>query len=341
VRWLWFAAMCAGCGRVGFDGGAVEQRLRLDRVAPAEVLIDFPLLVILDDTRAELARMRPDASDLRFHDPDGSLLAHELEQAGARVIAWVRVPKLDAGTVVIARYGDPDAPAASGRAWSSDYEAVWHLGGDEPLDSTGRGHHGTAIGSRRAPALIGDGRDLDEDKQEGIEIPDATTLGFGAFTASGWAYERTPPSIFDAIITRQFADTNSNDLFAGIRDGEAYGAVKGPNPIELRGGTAGIGVWHHVATTADAATVRVFLDGVGVATAGSSAPFVHSAHPIYLGADRNSSDPGEIGPDDDFLGGLLDEVRLERVARTPAWIAYDITSMRDQLISYGPVEPVD
>jgi hypothetical protein len=38
------------------------------------------------------------------------------------------------------------------------------------------------------------------------------------------------------------------------------------------------------------------------------------------------------------MDGSIDEVRLENVVRSPAWISYDEASMRDQLITYGPIE---
>lgn len=65
-----------------------------------------------------------------------------------------------------------------------------------------------------------------------------------------------------------------------------------------------------------------------------------TAAPIYLGCDRNNNlmmtPPGV--PDRDFLDGRLDEIRIERTTRSQAWITADVVSMRDQLISYGPIE---
>jgi hypothetical protein len=60
----------------------------------------------------------------------------------------------------------------------------------------------------------------------------------------------------------------------------------------------------------------------------------HGTHPIYIGADHNST---SANPDADFIDGKIDEIRLETVARTPAWIAYDVAAMKDQVINYGSV----
>ena len=40
----------------------------------------------------------------------------------------------------------------------------------------------------------------------------------------------------------------------------------------------------------------------------------------------------------DYLDGDLDEVRFETTVRSPAWIDFEDRAMRDQVITYGPVE---
>ncbi|HRC57150.1 MAG TPA: hypothetical protein PKU97_14550, partial [Kofleriaceae bacterium] len=84
-------ALACGCGRIDFEGqGAFEPTgyaawSTLAVTLPpqrssAEPLVDFPLLVVLDDSRARRDLMSPDGADLRFFDASGQLLAHELEQ---------------------------------------------------------------------------------------------------------------------------------------------------------------------------------------------------------------------------------------------------------------------
>jgi hypothetical protein len=42
--------------------------------------------------------------------------------------------------------------------------------------------------------------------------------------------------------------------------------------------------------------------------------------------------------DGDYMDGMLDEIRVESVARTPQWLAYELAAERDEIITYGPVE---
>jgi hypothetical protein len=86
--------------------------------------------------------------------------------------------------------------------------------------------------------------------------------------------------------------------------------------------------------TYDGATERLYVDGAQVTTTATSGDVRHGGHPLLIGADHNSS---SVLPDADFVDGRLDEVRLESIARSAAWLAYDDLSVRDALIAYGPV----
>src|SRR5688572_14653369 len=86
------AVLITGCGRLGFDSlqsgdaatdALATRTLRLDRVAPGEILENFPLPVTLTGV---------DPATLRFFDSDGGELAHEIETA---VLAWVLVPRIE------------------------------------------------------------------------------------------------------------------------------------------------------------------------------------------------------------------------------------------------------
>ena len=91
----------------------------------------------------------------------------------------------------------------------------------------------------------------------------------------------------------------------------------------------------HLALTADGAVARLYVNGVERAARPITGPVVHSPRPILIGADASFG----AGPDADFLDGFIDEVKIETVARDPAWIQADYLAMRDLLIEYGPVDP--
>jgi hypothetical protein len=103
---------------------------------------------------------------------------------------------------------------------------------------------------------------------------------------------------------------------------------------QVSAGTIPINSWHHIALTYDAQTTTLYVDGVAIASSAAATGAVsHSARPIFLGADCDS---GNACPDASFFDGALDEVRLAKIARTPAWLAYQVASQRDQVITYVP-----
>src|SRR5215207_4074932 len=115
-----------GACRFGFDavagsgvdamedltGSSTQVRMTFNN-AGREALVDVPVLITLNASRIDYAKLQTDGRDLRFVDPDGAALPYELDvwdPAGASHI-WVRVPKIDAGSsadYVFAVYGNPD-----------------------------------------------------------------------------------------------------------------------------------------------------------------------------------------------------------------------------------------
>lgn len=163
ARLLVLIATLAGCDEVfrfnRADESTPRSVLRLAGFSPAETLTDFPLLVVLDDTRAARELMLPGAADLRFLDVDGNVLPHQIEQVGtpggAPLIAWVRVPEVvGASTAIAVSYGRTEVPAAAtAPVWSASYVAVWHLA-DTLADATGNNHEGVALGATSAAGSL-------------------------------------------------------------------------------------------------------------------------------------------------------------------------------------------
>jgi hypothetical protein len=337
-----------GCGRIGFVEQSVHSTLSLDRKDPGEVLADFPLLVVLDDVRADRRLFMSDASDVRFLDSSGNVLAHELEQVGeiggAPLVAWVRVPTITGtSTQIVVRYGVGAPPASSDSAWSSEYEAVWHLADADSSgasDATGN-HPGTANGTDTAPGLIANGRSFSSNQLSVIVVPDAPSLGFNAITASGWMYLRTAPIAYAALVDRELDAGAANDIYLGDKLGQIFYTVRaGASNTGVTTGSLGPGQWHHIAMTVDAARFAAYFDGVPLKSGPTAGALAHSPNPVMLGACRNNIDGTNRTtiPDTDFIDGVLDEVRLENVVRSPAWIAYDVLAMQDGAITYGAIE---
>jgi hypothetical protein len=336
------AVVLTGCGRLGFSGSIASSTLALDRHDPRETLADFPLLVVLDDTRADRSLLAADASDLRFLDDSGNVLAHEIEQVGAAggdpLIAWVRVPTI-AGTTtrIVARYGESPPAASSQSVWSASYAVVFHFTPDL-RDATTNQHDGVALGAQPAPGMIAGGYAFAAAMQDAVRIVPAADLAFDTFTLSGWMNEATLPpfNLFHALATLEVGTGGGNVFWLGDFTGmyNANVSTTAMPQLALTARPASTGNWAHLALVADATTASLFVDGVQYDQIATGAPLVQDADPIYLGADSN----GGTRADSDWLDGTIDELRLEHGVRSAAWLATDDLAMRDRLITYGPIE---
>lgn len=294
-------------------------------------LSDFPVLVSLVD--ADLAaNAQPDGSDLRFVAADGTTpLAHEIENwdsATGTLEAWVRLPSVTAAasTSFFVVYGAPNAPAQDDirGTWPPDVEGAWHLHRDpagaapQADDSTINNHDGISRGAMTGgdlvPGLVGDA--VDFDGTDDVLVVDPFDLaGRGELTLSGWVRVDAGASQDGRVVTKADGATTLAELTV-----TTTGAVR--STLSLDGapvthttatGLVTAGAWHHVAAVWDGATLRVAVDG---ADAGST--------PAVGTLDADSTMAVTIGARDggtDAFDGLIDEVRVERVARTTAWLA--------------------
>jgi hypothetical protein len=98
---------------------------------------------------------------------------------------------------------------------------------------------------------------------------------------------------------------------AGISAGQNY-PVSGATPIQMN-------VWHHAAATYDGSTWKLYLDGVQDGTsmpANAPQPRADSLQHFAIGTAMNSS-----GTASGRFQGVIDEVRVWNIARSPAQIA--------------------
>lgn len=296
----------------------------------ASDLTDFPLLVSVTDPSIA-ANAQLDGSDLRFTAADGSTeLAHELDDidiAAGEVNAWVTVPALTsaAGTTVYLYFGAGDAPAqeATDDVWGPEFEAVWHLDRDpsgaapQLDDATIANHDGLSIGSMSSADLtsgrVGDAIDFDggDDALLGDRI-DLSPLG--ELTISAWAR-------LDAFgtDTKIFSNADAANRVIDL-DVDAAGAVtvrlgldSGEVVATTAASTVALGTWQHLAARWDGTDLAIVVDGsteASVSASGSIAPLPQL--PVVVG-NSAAQDRG--------LDGIIDELRIERAARSNDWLA--------------------
>ena len=171
-------------------------------------LKDFPMLVEMNGSISGF-NLRQFASmtgnDLRFFDPSGKEYSYEIETfdlAANRLVAWVKVPSLDANTTFSAYWGNPSLAeyppdySINGNVWSSSYRGVWHM---RPTvessilsDSTSyRNHLTDENGLTRNSGLAGSARQLFGQPDHYLTAPtnySLENLALGEFSFSGWIW---------------------------------------------------------------------------------------------------------------------------------------------------------
>jgi hypothetical protein len=314
-------------------------------------LRDFVLLVQRAADPALAAHAHRRGRDLRFVDVlAGAACAHELaafDAASGAFTAWVRVPRLAAHgpTVLHLYFGNDKAPpqAQPAQTWR-DYEGVWHLeetvrtGPGEVRDSSPAGNHGTATAGlpriARTAGAVGHALALAPD---GIA---ATTIDLGdvrlppAYTLSAWIRCADPAQpcsqiVFAAADLALFLEDHyacAGHAAAGFRNASSW-----PRPV-IDGER-----WHHLAATFapggdddGQGELSLFVDGTLLRKL--LLPAAVSGAQARLGNDAAGRGP---------LRGSIDEVRLCRAARTPAFVRAEFQNQRDPagFCRFGDLEP--
>lgn len=321
-------------------------RQRLSMTRSSEELQSFPALVLLGPGRVDFDSMQQDGEDIRFVSADGTDLPYQFETFDPEGLSfiWVTVDRLgDDADHVWLYYDNPvaESPNRELEVWSDGYVGVWHLH-EQPLDSTSFGNDGDPSGNAGpVPGQLAEGHQLLGSSAR-IDVQPSKSLtdvfhGGGTVTAwirpSGWG-----GNDFGRIVNKT---TGPGWLFYVVGGGGlrfSYGFGGG----ESRTWTTALDVvplntWSHVAATYDPLGLeipRIFIDGVEQEL--DAPPDQPMLMPV-----SDADAPLTIGnrPDNTRrFDGILDEVRVSNVIRSPDWIAVQYASTEDALFEFGDIE---
>lgn len=334
---------CAWSRRVAFDLPATAT----------ETFTDVPVLVALGSPRIDPDDVAAMGADLRFVDGDGNRVPHEIERWDPRgaSIVWISVPTLgpQGGPRLWLYYGNASATddQDTDAVWSDVHAAVWHLSRGA-IDASGNGHDGVQTkGVQDANGQLAGAKQM-FDVDDRIDVPPSAVLDdacFGGATLSAWVR----PDTFGGTSRGRIADKSGGDsggwMFYVSND--AGGEVSWRHGYEdgqviWRGGSEVIQLdtWHHVAVTFDAlelAPPRIYVDGVeqevDLASGAMAGPAVSD---VDVDVVIGNSDIANR-----WFDGLIDELRIERTIRGPAWIELQYRSMTDSLVVYAAPERLE
>ena len=195
--------LCSTTGTTTLDPSSYGAKLSFTAsgYAGSTTLANFPVLVRLSTDIQGFDYAKITASDIRFADANGILLAHDIERwdsTGTSLI-WVSVPSLSGTTTAFTMYWNPKSgktvPAARApqRVWTlAGYAAVWHFN-EQNVD----GSYPDASGYGATAVLNGGGATPNAPTTEGTSANDSpwhvanSYLKVDAANTADWFFSET------------------------------------------------------------------------------------------------------------------------------------------------------
>ncbi len=323
----------------------------------ANTVTNFPTLVRLTSANADVfSQSLANGADIRFTDASGAVrLSHQVERwdtASKSAEFWVLVPSVagNATTTFRIYWGKSGAADSSKGTATFDtangFQAVWHMNkGDttSEADATLNGFNQSEInGPIDSVGVIGRARRLNGTNQRFQAANTASSkLNFqltDSYTLSAWMY---PYAITTTANSgHKIIDKGDNQYVLAIYDAatpkyweittrgnNAYNQCRS-NGTPTITGDASVGAWHHLVGTYQGAAVgqpvaeSLYYDGVLINTwAGTNTNNTgrNLTYNVSLGVQAAGTAPGGT-TFTRYWNGLLDEVEMSNVSRSPAWI---------------------
>ena len=344
-------------------------KVKFSGYAGTTTLTDFPVLVRISESRIAFplyAKCKvPDGGDLRFSDASGALLPSEVEawNPGGESLVWVKVPSLDADTVITGHFGctSPDAVTPSD-VWSNGFLGVWHLNADAgsliQANSVAEGKSfvlpsnavGVLSGTNGVAGLAAAfGQSDSGNGAYALSDSAKKYSGFDKLTVEYWTYynDHSVGGLdYDARVLYKYNAWSSFEANGNGRMGFTFklgGSDKYVNPTDSTANKAQPKVWNHTVsvfngtysgegTDADTKYNRaVYLNGTSLSTANSDihGTMVSNGEPLYLGNNGSGNEP---------YHGIIDEVRLSTMTRSADWVkaTYDTIANSAFAVYEGP-----
>ena len=192
-------------------------------------------------------------------------------------------------------------------------------------DLSGNGNTGTLNGAIWTTGRFGGALSFNGSSAY-VSVNDSSSLDLTtAMTLEAWVYPTSLGSWRDVIYKA------SRDIYllmgsTPTASAPAFGGTFSGNSIF---GTTGLPVntWSHLAGTYDGTTMRLYVNGVQIASRAQSGTIATSTGPLCFGGD---SDYGQ------FWAGLIDEVRIYSRALTASEIQNDMTTPINNAVPAPP-----
>ncbi|MGE5392704.1 MAG: DUF2341 domain-containing protein [Candidatus Saccharibacteria bacterium] len=335
-----------------------RRKITFDNSASTENLVNFPVLISLNQSNIDYAKTHNNGADIRFVDPDGTELKYEIEKwdsSGTSSI-WVKIPQLSKTNTdyIWMYYNNATATDAQTptEVWDDNFSGVWHQS-DSQADPNVSDSVGVTMGTAQAntatKAVSG--------KMGGAltynGTSDYVSLGSGpaftptsnGFTVSGWySFDSLPPASSSnrmwlsgkgntnnfewALSVNNFAGSYGKFVAGVWSPSGSGGNFRGSNTLPV------INTWYYVTWTVNSpsSTPDIYVNGIldndSTATAGSTA--ANGTAAVRIGSRADNAEHN--------LAGKADEFRISSIKRSNSWIKAEFLNMNGQMNSVGGEE---
>ena len=317
----------------------------------SSALTDFPVLVRISKARNDFnysACRVANGGDLRFADSGGNLLSSEVDtwNTSGESLVWVKIPSLDASTVITAYYGNANPPAVTASdVWSSGYVGVWHLSesgrymtdssrSDNPANKLYDSRNDGSVQTGQA-GLVGNAVRFDvggthRGSLNTIDSRYSLSGSSGPFTVECWAYQddHDPAENTRNIHLMSEVDSgngwNSTWLLREMTSSPA-GRIcmeyldDSKTSRYMFSDTAGVpprAEWNHFVVRHDTSRLETRLNNSRITSRSVNLTLFTTESTKYLHIGNRGSGDGAT----DAWPGLMDELRISNVARSDDWL---------------------
>ncbi len=356
----WLLAVAPTPAHAWWNGDwTIRKKVTIDTGASGVSLTEAPgttaVLVRLFDGNFQFAAAKEDGSDLRFVAADDkTLLPFHIEKFDAllnEAFVWVNVPDMKPGAqqTIWLYYGNAGPKAVKvddpKGTYDSDTALVYHFSENKtpPTDATGNGNTAVNATTPTTGSLIGGGIRLNG--REAITTGATPSLAWtenGSMTWSAWI----KPGAFatNAVVFSRRNDEvtfvvglDNGVPFLELRDGAAPRRAAAPAAVTVN-------AWKHLAVTAGANNLILFVDGERQANLAAALPALSG--PAVIGGTvpkvegAPAARPGDAS--ENGFNGEMDEMQISKIARSAGFLKFSAAAQgggRDsRLLTFGPDE---
>jgi hypothetical protein len=315
------------------DSGEIILNPGAAGIASDTVVIDFPLLIRLDNNNFDFSQALPHGEDIRFSKIDGSSLSYEIEQWDTLLkvaSVWVRIDTIFGNRAeqrLVMKWGDSTAQSKSGGEGvfgaSAGFAGVWHLnenpgeGSNSIKDRSGNGFNGTPGGAMTSAnstegmvgkAILFDGND---------DVINAGKLNVAEkYSLSCWVYAKGLTEAARRFIWKEYSYTLWYDAIGkGVRVEhftlqDTVAVWRGIYQDNSRLIPLDTAVWYYLTGTYDGDKIRLYINGELADSTKTIGKYPLSSNEVLSIGGRK----------DEYVKGILDEVRIENQTRSADWI---------------------